>query len=628
MKIPKDRAMLIDIQYVKEDRKNKIPDCLYIIWKDLETDEKHLETIPNPPVHIYFEKPEFRNHTYLKTEESKDKLYRKTVKYKDIIYEVAHEDGPEAMNYLNMCFQTRNYGAIDRIKLSPYAFGHDYDIRVLYRNLWMNTYENNAPKHLHKAFGDIEVDTLETDKSVVEFTKTAECPIDLVTIIDGKTKTTYTFCLTGVKCKEKDTTTMSSKEVDAELERREMYKHRQKEQDYYRTHIDELIAEAHKQFDESYPGFEFKAYFYDDERVMLVHLFQLIHKIKADFLMFWNIAFDIPYIINRMRRLGLDPNEIIPHPDFINKICHFKKDNFHFAVKNKTDFFTVSDYTIYIDQMVQYAAIRKGSSELRRTSLQYIAEKELQDKKYDYSEEGNIKTLSYRNWLWYFLYNIKDVLLQYGIEEVTTDLDTLYVYSYENITPYESTFKQTVKLRNVQYRYWEEQNLVPGVNANAILNKNQSEPEEDDEDGDDIFENTGKKKSTGYEGALVGNPRLINHFGVQMYGKPTNNVFRYSIDMDMSAFYPNTIGAMNIYPPNLIFKMILDASQYDVRGGRIPFNGITDVQAVKENDDSFVGDVAKECIDNFATGNLATFAHKWMNFPSIANIFKTIRNEV
>lgn len=624
MKIPKESAMLLDIQYAREDRKNGIPDCLYIIWKDLETNEKHVDTVMSPPMHVYFEKPEYRNHTYIKTEENKDKLTRKTVKYKDIIYEVAKEDGPEAMNYLNTCFQTRNYQGIDRINLSPYAFGHDYDIRVFYRNLWMNNYDNDRPKHLWKAFGDIEVDTLEATGSIAEITEEANCPIDLVTIIDGESKTSYTFCLTGVACKEKDTTNMTAHELDQELERREMYKHRQKEQDYYRTHIDELIAKAHETFDENYPGFEFKPYFYDDEKKMLVHIFQLIHMLNPDFLMFWNIAFDIPYMIARMRKLGLDPKEIMPNPAFINKVCRFKKDKIHFAVKNKTDFFNVSDSTVYIDQMVLYAAIRKGGSELRRYNLQYIAQKELRDSKYDYSEEGTIKTLSYRNWLRYFLYNIKDVLLQYGIEEVTSDLDTLYVYSYENITPYEDTFKQTVKLRNVQYRYWEELNMVPGVNANAILNQGQEEPEEEDDEEDEL-ENTGKKKNTGYEGALVGNPLLIKPFGVPIYGKRSTNVFRYSIDMDMSAFYPNTIGAMNIYPPCLIFKMILDAAQYDVRGGKIPFNGITDVQVITENGDSLVGDVAKECVDNFITGNIVTFAHKWMNFPSIGEIYKRLK---
>ena len=353
-------------------------------------------------------------------------------------------------------------------------------------------------------------------------------------------------------------------------------------------------------FDESYPGFEFSAYWYDDELELITRVFRLIHQLSPDFMMFWNIAFDIPYLINRIKYLGGDPKEIICHPDFPNKECMFKHDNFHFQIKNKTHFFRVSDMTIYADQMVNYAAIRKGQAELRNNKLTYIAKKEIGDEKLNYAEDGTIKTLSYRNWLKYFLYNIKDVLLQYGIEDVTNDLETFYIYSYENITQYENVFKQTVKLRNFQYRDWLAQGLVPGVNVNAFINGdgNIEEEEEDDDDEDPFAESDGKPKKkgkdVGYEGALVGNPLLINYFGDTLYGKRTNNIFRFSIDMDMTAFYPSTVGAMNIYPTCLIFKMILPSAQYDVRGGTIPFNGITDVQLVKENTDSFTGDIAKE----------------------------------
>ena len=365
---------------------------------------------------------------------------------------------------------------------------------------------------------------------------------------------------------------------------------------------------------------------------MIRHVFQLIHQLSPDFMMFWNIAFDIPYLINRIKYLGGDPKDIICHPDFPNKECMFKYDNFHFQIKNKTHFFRVSDMTIYADQMVNYAAIRKGQAELRNNKLTYIAQKEIGDEKLNYEEDGTIKTLSYRNWLKYFLYNIKDVLLQYGIEDVTNDLETFYIYSYENITQYENVFKQTVKLRNFQYRDWLAQGLVPGVNVNAFVNGdgNIAEEEEEDEDEDPFAESDGKPKKkgkdVGYEGALVGNPLLINHFGDLLYGKRTNNIFRFSIDMDMTAFYPSTVGAMNIYPTCLIFKMILPASQYDVRGGTIPFNGITDVQVVKENTDSFNGDIAKEVIDNFITKNYLAFAHKWMNFPTVSDVYTEIQN--
>ena len=39
MQINKDSAMLIDVQYIKESKKDKHPDYLYLIWKDLDKNE-------------------------------------------------------------------------------------------------------------------------------------------------------------------------------------------------------------------------------------------------------------------------------------------------------------------------------------------------------------------------------------------------------------------------------------------------------------------------------------------------------------------------------------------------------------------------------------------------------------
>ena len=238
MKIDKENAMLLDVQYVREDRANKQPDYLYMIWKEIDSGKKHLEKIPNPPINVYFEKPEYRDHSYFKTEESLDKLDKKVVQYKNVIYAVAQEDGPEAQNFINQCFQNRNFRDLDRVKLSRYAFGHDYDIRTIYRNMWLDHFDNDKPKHIHKAFGDIEVDIMEANGEP----DPTRNPVDLVTVIDQDQKHSYTFILTGVTCPEKDTSSMSSIELDADYQRHQMYAHRLEEQEYWRNHYDELVV--------------------------------------------------------------------------------------------------------------------------------------------------------------------------------------------------------------------------------------------------------------------------------------------------------------------------------------------------------------------------------------------------
>lgn len=612
MTIDKESSMLLDIQYVKPNKKENQPDFLYIIWKDLKSNQKHLQIVPEPMMDIYFEKPEFRNHAYVKNYARIEEVEKKTVKYKNILYAIVDEMGDAGRQKLQNYLNTGNYRGLKEFYIYPYVYGADYDIRVWYRHKWLESFDNDLNKTITKGFMDIEVDTMEA----VGMPNPVFNPIDLITVIDTTKKISYTFALIGVDYPEKDISGFNPIQRIKEKKKKDMYAHRMEQQEYYSTHVEELEQEAHKMFDENYPGMEYKFYFYKDERKMLVHLFQLINSLKLDFMGIWNISFDIPYIIERCKALGLDPAQVICHPDFPVKECWFKKDTINFAVKNKSDFFHVSSYTIYFDQMINYAAIRKGQQELRSNKLTYIAQKEIGDEKLNYSEDGNIKTLSYNNYLKYILYNIKDVLLQCGIEEKTSDVETYYLGSYANVTPYESEFKQTVKLRNVQYKSFLEQGLVPGENINGFL-YNSKEKEEDDDDDESSF-----------EGALVGDPTLIEKFGVKLYGQPTNSIFDFSIDLDMSAFYPSTIRAMNIDPSTLIFKMILDASQYDVRGGDIPYHGITDSQMNENNSDSFTGDIAKEVMDNFQTKNYLSTAYKWLNLPSINQVYREVKKRM
>lgn len=611
----KDDVMLIDVQYVRKNKRENLPDYLYIIYKIISTGEKKLLKIPEPEVSIYFEKPEHRNFDYIKQFEWMDRLDEVKIKYTDIIPSIVNDIGSKGKERLAHIYETGNYKELKEFLKYPYVFGADMDIRTLYRHKWYQSFDNKSDKTLTKGFLDIEVDIMEGSGSPDPTVN----PIDLVTLIDGTNKVSYTFALVGVQYKEKLIQPKVSSNGITEEEKRQMYESRIRQQEYLMDHVDELKEELHDLFDESYGYFDYKFYFYHDERQMLVHLFQLINKLKLDLLGIWNISFDMPYIKERGEYLGLDPKEFMCHPDFPNKECYFKKDKINFAVKNKADFFHISSYTVFLDQMILYAAIRKGRSELRSNKLTYIAEKEIGDEKLDYSEDGNIKTLSYKNYKKYFIYNIKDVLLQYGIESKVNDYDTFWFTAYQNITPYESIFKQTVKLRCVQYKSFYNQGIIPGSNKNSGYAKEEEIiDEEDDEDSD-----SDKK----YEGALVGNPLLNGHTGMVIFNKKSNNVFQYSIDMDMRSFYPWTIITLNINETTLIFKVVVPSDIYDSKGGKIPYHGITDVQLVPDNSDSFDGDVGKEVFDNLQTGNYLSTAIKWLNAPTVLDIYNRIKEK-
>lgn len=606
MKIDCKHPMLIDMQYVNGDRRQQIPDYLYVIYKDLDTGEKKVEKIPEPRMDIYFEKEEFRNHDYNKTWVKLDQVNKYNCKYTDIKFAIAKDMGEAGKRFLEDVFSTHQYQDLKKLDRYPYVFGHDFDIITYYRNAWYNAIPAPESNDLNIAYLDIETDSFDHPG----FSNAATCPVDMVTVIDEKSMSSYTFALHNQKYVAPDRSHL--KGVKLENAKRydklheQWHNERIRQEEELKNDLDGLTEELHQMFDETYGELDYNFYFYEDERKLLVHLFQLIHKLDPDFVLIWNISFDIPYIIERMKVLGLDPEEIICNEEFPVKKCRFQKDKRNFDVKNKSDYFHCTSRTIYYDQMILYAAKRKGGPELRSNKLTYIAKKEIGDEKLNYSEEGDFKKFPYLNYRKYFIYNIKDVLLQLGINMKTKDTETLYLTSYENLTQYKDIWKQTVVLRNVQYKYHLSHGFVPGANINKLDAYDRGPSEEDE--------------GVQYEGALVGNPLLINNFGEKMYGKQTDYLFSYSIDMDMSAFYPNTNYVLNIDAACLIFKVILDSSQYDVMGGDIPFKGITDVQVIKENSPSWTDDMAKECFDNFQSKNYLSLGYKFMNMPSIEDV--------
>lgn len=275
-------CMLTDVQYTKQDKKNKIPDYLYLIWRDLETQEKYLNIIPNPEMTIYFEKKELRTHDYNKSYARLDEVEPKKVRYADIPTAIAEDwlgkDG--AIRYFQNIRETNNWGALSNLFLYPYVFGADYDAMSFYRIQWIRNLNNSMPKKLHKGFLDIEVDSID-----IPGMPTAEmCPINAVTLIDDWNNDVYTFLLIHSEFKPQG--------KPSDEARLRLYNKQHEDQDDMIEDLDEFNDELHKMFDESYGKLNYHQYFYTDEAKMLVHLFQLIHKLKLDFIGIWNMSFD------------------------------------------------------------------------------------------------------------------------------------------------------------------------------------------------------------------------------------------------------------------------------------------------------------------------------------------------
>lgn len=567
----KDDVMLINVIYNQPSPQNEWNDSIDIIYKDLSDNKKYLETIKNPTMDVYFTKPEYRNYDYPKFTLPLEQVEIHNISCKNAPKDIAKIAGDKYARYYKACVESRNRKAMKNLHKYPFVMASDYDPESYYRIQFSCHYLNDTPKRIDKLYSDIEVDGIDVPGLVTG----GVAPINAITLIDEKTRNCFTFALRNDKNPQ-----------IVELENK----------------LDDFIRECHDMFDESYGEFNYKIMFYDekDEIKMLKDYFDLIHMLKRDFILFWNMNFDANYLMDRIRELGYEPKEIMCHPDFKEKRCYYYEDKKNFAIKLKKDNFTISDYTVWTDQMLVYAGVRKGQSELGSVKLNIIGKNELGDEKLDYSEEANIKTLPYVNFKKFLLYNIKDVLLQYGIERKTSDIDNLYTRSIMNSVPYKKVFSQTALLRNRCYVDYLKQGYIIGNNINIDYER--------DWDSDD--EEEGEK----FAGALVGDSNLnSDKNGMVVAGVKNKYVREYVIDFDYTSLYPSIKIGHNIAPHTLVGKIKLEEKVYD-RYTSFEMN----------NDKGDMYDSGKDFVENMLCLNPVMTGVRWFNLPNTMEVLEKI----
>lgn len=568
--------MLLNMIYSYGSKDTGWTDTLDVVYRDLHTGEKKLKTIEKPKVEIYFTKDEYRDYDYNKTDLELDKLNRVECAYKNIPWAIAKDAGPEYENALKQMIETGNRKDMNRVQQYRYVFGSDMDCESYYRVYWLQHYDNDDIKRVTKAYADIEVDLID----IVGFPDPdkAECPVNVITLVNEDNRNVYTLILNNPK-----------NPLIAE----------------FVNDIDSFIDDLHESFDDVYGEFTYNMYMYDEETDLLCAFFSMLNTLKPDFLLWWNgFGFDTPYLINRLKRLGLNPFDIMTHHDFKNKVCKFVKDTVNFDIKNKGDRFELSSYTKWIDQMRLYGATRKGRGELTSINLNHIGKAEINDSKIDYTEEANIKTLPYVNFKLFIKYNIKDTLLQYGIENKVQDIDNLYLRSYSNCTNYDKIFKQLFMLKRRAYYEYMLQGTVIGNNINVF--------------------NTDDAES--FTGALVGDPLLNDYTGLILFGKASMFVYADVIDMDFSAMYPHITVAFNIERNTMVGKLIIPGFETEPYDHIFVNEGIYDNSDTETDDDDddldkepeFLKkyDAGRDFVETYLTGDINVMGSRWFNLPS------------
>lgn len=531
---------------------------LFLNIKNNETNETEIKMIERPCIDFYSTKEGY-NCTYPKMAIEEKYVEKHKVEYSKREYEIAKFIG-KGQEYSSV---KRNGGydlkkwVTQNIYNNPNIYHADINIEDYYRTIFTEKYGNNIP-NLKRSFADIET-FIYKDRSAKQDNPTV--PINIITFYDDSTSTMFAFVLSieGVE-ENQDVRNNPEKYI----------------REYIEPMYDETYEELYSHFEKTKgkqgyvrpnkrPDIKTEIRFYDSEELLIIDFFNVLNNHKPDVCGWWNMNYDIKYIIGRCEILGIDYNDLFCNeeiPKEYRKVSfnedsdRYKKDsNSKKPFQQMWDYVINPGYTEYIDQMSLYANFRKRYTE-KNYKLDTIAEKLLGTKKVNLHDYGctiaNAVILKFKIFL---KYSMKDTFLLKLIDDETNDLRTLF-FMTDN-TRVEQYVKISIVIKNIMYKYLRENNLIIGNNV--------------------VYEEWGHVK-----GAIVADPRLIDVMP-NCKGLVTSMVFSHVVDFDASSEYPNIMIVFNI-GKDASFGRIL--SIVDNNTGRILMSGEDFCHAIQASETS------------------------------------------
>lgn len=441
-------------QYPKKQEDGKYSDdIMTILYKDLDTGEKKIEEIKNPEYRFFEAKDDvYIDHNLLFIDEKDVKEV--SVPYKDLLKKIAEDTDNTKFFYENI--KNGNRRANEDLFTIPTIFNSDMHIEDAYRFYFDLKYKNDSFVPT-KSYLDIEVDTA---YMVGDFPELGECPINAISYIDDNTKTVSVFLLRSEKGENP-----LIEQFEEEVKKGTVFKELK---EFVYNHINKIDSNNCNKY--NIYDFEFEFYFYDfDKEIeMIIDLFRIINMKEPDFVLSWNMSFDIPYIIERIKILGYDPAKIMCHPCVKHKVAKYYIDAKNSQLPaQRGDFFTIIGKSVYLDQLVHFASRRKGQSAFDNLKLDNIGTIIAKVGKLSWSHIAKsfaeFPRVAYKIFVFY---NIMDTLVQHCIETKVNDIGYIFNKCLINNTRYHKGHRQTIYLANRGIKDFRKQGFIMGNNVN------------------------------------------------------------------------------------------------------------------------------------------------------------------
>ena len=482
------------------------------VLKSVETGEKEFLVVPDPKVDIYIARPQFRTNTIKKECERKDHcdVYKTpTTQIASTIF--------RAINGRNF------YGYLPEKKMlsDPYVYAADIEYAARLKFALNKTNHGKRPQAYNVGHLDIETDVTGSEQII------------LITFMNGDGNT-YVGVLKEFFTKGVVVTPSDTKE-DIERKNQELI-------DKRRAGVDKLWAKTEREFrgklsDEARDIYDksdsIKIHLNvcDTEVSLIRWIFDKIHESKPDFITIWNIAYDIPYIMNRLKFRGVDPTTVFCHPDVPRQ---FRKCDFHLDKGKKDSHITdlwswlhCTDYSCWLDAMCLYGRLRKAKGRDSSYKLNDIGAKEIGAGKLEFGDGEGHYDMQMKHQVEYTVYNVVDVLILRVMELKNKDVFNLVMLSGDSMM--DEFNHEAIKLKNSFFVYLDGKGMVPGTVGETL-----------DQEFDKWLHNRG--------GAVLDPERSFANIAVASLRETDDvgRVCRFVCDLDVTSEYPSCDMAFNI----------------------------------------------------------------------------------
>lgn len=544
-------------------------DYLVIIFKNNDTGKKEIRIDIEPEYTWYLLKKEYQTEHNLAFIE-KDKVEPITCKYKDIKLSIAKETGNEDLYKQNM--YSGNFRLNDAFFAHPRSFAADMNILNYTRSRFAEIYKNPVIP-IDIFFFDIESDIID---SISDNVTIGECPVNAITGYYSKTNTLYNFVLRNKRNKQ-------IQELEDDM-KKDFKKYKEK----VRFFIEYDLGSKEKVSKYKLDNVELSVGFFDDELSLILEFFKLVHSLSPDIVTAYNISYDLPSLIERLKANGADPRDVICDQDIPPqyRFCEYILDEKNLNnLEERGDFANISARSTYLDQMITYASRRKGQSAIESNKLDYVGTLECGVRKLDYHEiTTDIGKLPYLNFYIFWLYNIIDVVVQVCIEAQTDDLKYVFNNVIEMNTPFQKIFRQTNYLGTKAVEFYKHhEGVIIGNNINRF----------------------GKKPDEKFSGAFVADPTKISDKNkVRINGQP---IYKYNNgnDFDYKRLYPSLMQEFNMATNTQVGKIFIDDPPYK------------DPEYLKLSPGGTF-------TENLASYNYIEFCHRWLGMMDVEEILQEI----